>query len=151
VATGGFLWLAQIDAHSAYWTHVFGPACLIALALGVLFTPLAAAATTGVAPTEAGLASGVLNTARQMGGSVGLAGLATVAIDRTHALLKVGPGYETAAAALTSGYARAFVLGTALALAAFVASWIVPSLRGGSTAPRAAAPAVQPQPAAEPA
>jgi hypothetical protein len=48
---------------------VFGPGCLISLALGLLFTPLAAAATAGVAASEAGLASGVLNTARQIGGA----------------------------------------------------------------------------------
>ena len=73
---------------------MFGPGCIIALALGLLFTPLAAAATAGVPYTEAGLASGVLNTSRQMGGSLGLAVLATIATDRTLALLTGGaPGH----------------------------------------------------------
>ncbi len=44
LAGGGFTWLAQIHAASSYWVHVFGPGCIISLALGVLFTPLAAAA-----------------------------------------------------------------------------------------------------------
>ena len=83
----GFAWLTQIGAQSNYWAHVFGPGCIISLAIGLLFTPLASAATTGVHFTEAGLASGVLNTARQMGGSLGLAILATIAIDHTHAIL----------------------------------------------------------------
>src|SRR6202161_3582941 len=49
VAAGGFAWLSAITPHASYWTHVFGPGCLISLALGLLFTPLAAAATAGVA------------------------------------------------------------------------------------------------------
>jgi EmrB/QacA subfamily drug resistance transporter len=125
--TGGFAWLSQIADNSQYWEHVFGPGCIISLAIGLLFTPLASAATSGVHYTEAGLASGVLNTARQMGGSVGLAVLATIAIDRTHALLG-GAHASSAAAALTSGYGRAYALDAVLGLGAFAAAFIVPSL-----------------------
>jgi MFS family permease len=132
LATVGFAWLAQIQPNGNYWVHVFGPGVTISLALGVLFTPLASAATSGVHFSEAGLASGVLNTARQMGGSVGLAVLATIAIDHTHAILGGGHGSGATAAALTSGYARAFVVASALGLTAFAASFIVPSI---STAP----------------
>jgi hypothetical protein len=133
LAGGGFAWLSQIQDHSNYWTHVFGPGCIISLALGVLFTPLASAATSGVHYSEAGLASGVPNTSRQMGGSVGLAALATVAIDRTHAVLSGGHGSVSSDVALTSGYARAFTLAAFLGLAAFVASFIVPSLSAKPT------------------
>jgi len=125
--TGGFAWFSQIADNSHYWDHVFGPGCIVSLAIGVLFTPLASAATSGVHYTEAGLASGVLNTARQMGGSVGLAVLATVAIDRTRSLLGGAHGSSTAAA-LTSGYGRAFTLDALLGLCAFAAAFIVPSL-----------------------
>jgi predicted MFS family arabinose efflux permease len=125
--SGGFAWLSRISDTSHYWDHVFGPGCIISLAIGVLFTPLASAATSGVHYTEAGLASGVLNTARQMGGSLGLAVLATVAIDRTRGLLGGAHGTSTAAA-LTSGYGRAFILDALLGLCAFAAAFIVPSL-----------------------
>ena len=127
LATGGFLWLSRIGPDSSYWVHVFGPGCIISLALGLLFTPLASGATAGVPQHEAGLASGVLNTSRQVGGSLGLAGLATIAIDHTHAVL--AGGSTDAAAALTAGYARAFTCAAGLGLAAFLASFIVPTLR----------------------
>ena len=124
LAAVGFAWLSRIDPHASYWGQVFGPGCIIALALGVLFTPLAAAATTGVPPHQAGLASGVLNTSRQVGGSLGLAILATVATDRTAALAGLGQR-----AALSSGYARAFELAAVVCLLAFAASLAIPPIR----------------------
>jgi len=145
-ATGGFVWLTQIHAHSSYVSHVLGPGCIIALALGLLFTPLASAATAGVHITEAGLASGVLNTSRQVGGSLGLAALATIATDRTHSMLGAGRGAVSTTVALTDGYARAFAVAVILALAALVCSLVVPSLRarraatGSSEAPAGSAP-----------
>jgi len=165
VATAGFAWLSRITPAASYWQHVFGPGCLIALALGLLFTPLAAAATAGVSFSEAGLASGVLNTSRQIGGSLGLAVLATIATDRTQAMLSgdaiaqadaAGAGARHSAAigaALNDGYARAFEVAAALTLVAFLASFVVPAIRdrrsgAGTSEPASARAATTPDPSA---
>jgi EmrB/QacA subfamily drug resistance transporter len=138
VATAGFVGLSRIVPHGSYWEHVFGPGCLVSLAFGALFTPLAAAATTGVPYTESGLASGLLNTSRQVGGSVGLAALATVAADRTIAVLGTHNG-SGAAAALTAGYSRAFEVASILGLVAFAAAFVVPRVSPGAAVQTATA------------
>ena len=140
LAAGGFAWLAGIPAHGSYVAHVLGPGLVIALALGLLFTPLATAATTGVPLSQAGLASGVLNTSRQIGGSVGLAALATVAVARAHSVLATG---RSAADALAAGYDRAFAIAAALCLAALACSLLIPA----AGRPR---PGKSPQPAPSP-
>ena len=127
LATVGFAWLSRIGAHSSYLSDIIGPGIIITLALGVLFTPLASAATSSVHYTEAGLASGVLNTSRQIGGSIGLAALATVAVNRSRAVLAAGHGEVTVAVAHTDGYARAFLVAALLCLAAAAGSLIVPA------------------------
>ncbi|HMK62760.1 MAG TPA: MFS transporter [Acidimicrobiales bacterium] len=147
LAGGGFAWLTQIQAHSSYAGHVLGPGCIISLALGLLFTPLASAATAGVAFTEAGLASGVLNTSRQVGGSLGLAALATIASDRSHSLLAAGHGAVDGAVALTGGYARAFTGAAVLVLVALVSSFLVPGIRHRRRSAGADMPVSSPAPA----
>lgn len=123
LAAGGFVWLAQLTPDSGYWTDVFGGGVVVAFALGLMFTPLASAATADVAPAEAGLASGLLNTSRQVGGSIGLAALATIATDRTRSLTAAG---HDVAQSLTAGYARAFLVAAGLSAVGFVASTLVP-------------------------
>lgn len=133
LATGGFFWLSRIGPDSHYWSAVLGPGIVVAFSLGVLFPPLAAAATMGVGRSEAGLASGLLNTARQVGGSLGLAILATAASTHTHVLERAG---AAPADALAAGFARAFLLAGGLGIAAFAAAFVVPG-RSGRPAPAA--------------
>ncbi len=122
----GFAWLSRMSPSAGYWGVVFGAGTVAALAIGVLYTPLAAAGTAGVDRAEAGLASGVLNTSRQVGGSVGLAVLATLATDRSRTLVHDA---VPAAAALSTGYADAFVVAAGLSVAALAAVWLVPRER----------------------
>jgi sugar phosphate permease len=72
------------------------------------------AAVTGTRPHEAGLASGLVNTAQQIGGALGLAILATVANSRTKSVIHAGQ--HDVAIALTKGFERAFLVGAGFAL-----------------------------------
>jgi EmrB/QacA subfamily drug resistance transporter len=132
-AAGGLVWLSSITDHSGYLDTILWPGMLVAFGIGLLFAPLAATATTGVAPAESGLASGLVNTSRQVGGSIGLAVLATVATSRTEALLHAG--HSATAVAVTSGYARAFAVGAVFLVAGVGVSVFLPSARRRRPAP----------------
>lgn len=123
MGTVGFVWMSLIEPHSSYWVAVLAPSMVCAFAMGLLFTPLASAATTGVDRADAGLASGVLNTARQLGGSLSLAILGTVAADQSARFL-----HRTSSIALVSGYQRAFQVSALITLVALAASLAVPRL-----------------------
>ncbi len=149
VAGGGLAWLAQISPHSTFVGDLLGPFILIGLGMGLAVTPIAVAGTAGVARAEAGLASGLLNTSRTVGASIGLAALATIAASRTSGALagRLVTSARTAAA-LTDGYALAFsVAAVVLLITAAVALATLPSLRDLT----AAAPATRevPVPALE--
>jgi EmrB/QacA subfamily drug resistance transporter len=129
----GLAWLSRIDANGTYWGSVFGGADLATLGMGLAITPLAFAATSGVAPTEAGLASGVLNTSRQVGASTALAVLATAAANHTKALLATGsptPAHE--AAALSAGFGRGLGIASVVALVGAVTGLFLPGPRGAA-------------------
>ena len=122
IAAVGLLWMSVLSYGANYWVHMFGPLALFGLGIGISFVPMTLTATAGVPPKEAGLASGLINTTRQMGGAVGLAVLATLAAGTTrndHAAT------QSVQAALTSGYDRAFlVAGLLLLFGAALASFI---------------------------
>ncbi len=131
VAGGGLAWLSQISTGSTFVTDLLGPYVLIGLGMGLAVTPIAVAGTAGVPREQAGLASGLLNTSRTVGASIGLAALATVAANRTSGrLTDVAATPAHTAAALTDGYALAFsVAAVVLAATAAVAMATLPSLR----------------------
>ncbi|MHB1208450.1 MAG: MFS transporter [Acidimicrobiales bacterium] len=128
IASLGFVWISLIKVDSSYWGSIFVPAILCAFAMGLLFSPLANTATAGVDRADAGLASGVLNTARQVGGSLSLAILGTVAADRSATFLNPISGE-----ALVSGYERAFQISALITVVALVASLAVPRHTGHAT------------------
>ncbi|MFE2511095.1 MFS transporter [Streptomyces naganishii] len=100
VAAAGFAWQSTMRADGAYLTAIMLPGVLMMLGAGLAATPLAALATSGAAPGDAGVISGLVNTSRTMGGSLGLAVMSTIAAART-------AGRATPEA-LTDGYALAF-------------------------------------------
>jgi EmrB/QacA subfamily drug resistance transporter len=109
----GLLLFARISPNGHYLSDLLAPSLLVAGGMGISFVPLTIAAMGGVAAHEAGLASGLMNTSRQMGGALGLAILASVATAHTNSLEKA---HHAANVALTDGFHRAFVVGAAFAL-----------------------------------
>jgi EmrB/QacA subfamily drug resistance transporter len=79
VGTGGMFWLSRINEHSTYVGGLLGPLIVTAAGLGMLFMPLTLIALSKVQDRDSGLASSLLNTGQQVGGSIGLAVLGTVA------------------------------------------------------------------------
>jgi EmrB/QacA subfamily drug resistance transporter len=79
ITTGGMFWLSRITEHSTYAGGLLGPMLVTAAGLGMLFMPATLVALSKVEDRDAGLASSLLNTGQQVGGSIGLAVLGTVA------------------------------------------------------------------------
>jgi hypothetical protein len=79
IGTGGMFWLSRINEHSTYAGGLLGPLLVTAAGLGMLFMPLTLIALSKVEDRDSGLASSLLNTGQQVGGSIGLAVLGTVA------------------------------------------------------------------------
>ena len=73
LTAAGMAWLAQIGPHSDYWTGVALPMVLLGIGQGLTLSPLTLAGVSGVAPQDAGAASGLVNASHQLGGSLGLA------------------------------------------------------------------------------
>ncbi len=119
VGAGGLLWLTRITPHSSFAPDLLFPFILIGLGMGLTVTPVTVAATAGVPRADAGLASGLLNTSRTVGASIGLAVLATVAARRTADVLGTrAPIAAHTAVALTDGYSLAIWVAAAVLLAA---------------------------------
>jgi EmrB/QacA subfamily drug resistance transporter len=113
---------AQVPVDGDYMTDVLPVMVLLGTGAGLAFPALMTLAMTGVAPTDAGLASGLVNTTAQVGGALGLAVLATLSTSRTDAL---ADGGHSAAAALTGGYHLAFWIAAGLVVAAIVIALVV--------------------------
>jgi EmrB/QacA subfamily drug resistance transporter len=115
LSTGGLLWLTQLSQASNYLS-VLGPLLLFGFGNGTAFVPLTTAALDGVAPEDAGAASGLVNVMQQLGGSLGLAVLVTVfGTASSNATRHARPGQSAAAVArhaFTVGADRAFLVAT---------------------------------------
>ena len=132
VAAGGIYYLSRAPVHGVFLADLLPGIGLIAIGAGAVFTGVTTAATEGVPPDKAGIASGLLNTSMQFGGALGLAALSAAATDRTNAVLHAGGNLPLA---LTAGFQRAFLLGTALVLAAALIAFMATNVRVGARAP----------------
>jgi EmrB/QacA subfamily drug resistance transporter len=117
IATVGLALFTRIEPDGDYAGRVLPAMVVMAFGLGLSFVPITIAATSGVAAEDSGLASGLLNTTQQVGGSLGLAVLSAISTSRITSALEGG---STPAAALTHGFSAAFTVSAILCAAAAV-------------------------------
>ena len=138
IAAAGLALFAVAPVDGSFLLHVLPPMLLLGVGAGMAFNPVLLAAMNDVEPEQAGLASGVVNTAFMMGGALGLAILASLAAARTGDLAAAGAEPR---AALNAGYQAAFLAGAlcAAVAAAVGAVFLRPRAEGRTAA--VAAPA----------
>ena len=150
MAVGLALFAALFAVNGSYVADFMAPSLLVAAGIGLSVVPSTIAATATAAPSEAGLASGLVNTSRQMGGALGLAILASLAVLYTGHLVNVD--YRAPALAVNDGFRLAFLLAAGFAATgAVVAFRLIPAtVRPSGPAPVAppSGPAAAPAPAA---
>jgi Na+/melibiose symporter-like transporter len=123
VATiAGLLWYTQIPVHASYASDLLPGYLLIGFALPFSFIPVSIAALAGVEPHEAGLASGLINTAQQVGGAIGVAVTSSVLLTHSNTLLKQGTQFPDA---WTSGTHWGFWVAVGIAVAGLVATLVL--------------------------
>jgi EmrB/QacA subfamily drug resistance transporter len=140
IAAGGMFWLSRIDEHSTYVGGLLGPMLVTAAGLGLLFMPATLVSLSKVDDRDAGVASSLVNTGQQVGGSIGLAILGTVAwtvvantirssTAAAAAAAKAGHTSHLSAAqakiaifdhALSVGFSRGFVVSAGIMLLALI-------------------------------
>ena len=112
----GLLLFSGVSVDGSFSGDVLLPSIIVAFGLGFSFVPLTITAVSGVKAAEAGLASGLINTAQQVGGALGLAILSTVATSRTGDVMSAARGARDALpGALTEGFQAAFAVGAGFA------------------------------------
>src|SRR5471032_1109599 len=115
LAACGLALFARAPLSGSFLVDVLPSMILLGIGAGIAFNPILLAAMSDVAPQEAGLASGIVNTAFMMGGALGLAVLASLAASRTGSLRASG---HSELASLVGGYHAAFIVGAIFAAAA---------------------------------
>jgi EmrB/QacA subfamily drug resistance transporter len=139
--TAGVAYFTQVSVGGSYVSDLLPGFLLISVGLGFSFVPISIAALAGVQPSEAGLASGLINTSQQIGGALGVALLSTIATSTTDDAVAAG---DPVPVALTDGFGAAFIAGTAIALVGVLVSLFI--VRREDLTPMEA---VEPQPALE--
>jgi sugar phosphate permease len=130
--------LSRVPVHGSYLWDLFPAFVIAGFGLSLCFVPMTIAGLSGVGAADAGVASGLINTSRQIGGAVGLAVISTVATTFTNQYVESHAGASASTdAALTQGFERSFYVLTALALvgALIAATLIRPRPRASEIEP----------------
>jgi EmrB/QacA subfamily drug resistance transporter/deazaflavin-dependent oxidoreductase (nitroreductase family) len=125
LAATGMFWLSAVTVQANYFTDVLGPLVVLAIGLGMAFVATSVTAISGVQPNESGLASALLNVGRQLGGSLGIAIMGTIATTVTrNQLATTAFSHAAVNRALTAGFSSAFQVAGLIALAGFVTALV---------------------------
>ena len=123
VAAAGLVWLARLPTGAGYVAHVLLPTLVVGAGMSVMIMPAVVAATTGVDPRNAGVASGLVNMCRQLGAALGLAALVTIAATVAHHSHAGGP------ASAAEGYRAALLVVAAVSVVTALISFFVQETR----------------------
>jgi MFS family permease len=118
--TAGLIWFARAPLDGHFLIDILPPMFLLGLGAGLTLTPLALIATERVQPAQAGLVSGLLSTSQMIGGAIGLAVLASLALQWTAGLAGAG---QPSTAALNEGYHLAFWVAAVVSISRTVIAW----------------------------
>jgi EmrB/QacA subfamily drug resistance transporter len=117
----GLLWFTQVGVHTGYLVHVLPAELVTSFGIGMVFVPLSSTALIGVNQRDAGVASALLNTTQQVGSSLGIALLNTIAASATATYLTAhGHSASSLAAGLVHGYTTGFTVSAAILALAFL-------------------------------
>jgi predicted MFS family arabinose efflux permease len=136
MATAGLLYFTQLHAHSGYWPHVFPAEVVMSLGLGLVFVPISSTALFGVTSDDSGVASAMINTTQQVGGSIGTALLNTIATSATAAYIAThGSAVKAVTAGTVHGYSVAYLAAAGFLAAALVLTLTLVNAKRGDLAP----------------
>jgi EmrB/QacA subfamily drug resistance transporter len=144
LGSGAMVWLAQLEPDSSYVGHVLPALLVLGVGMGNIFAPAFATATFGVAPRDTGVASAMVNTMQQVGGSIGTALLSSIFASAVSAYLDGrAPTPQTIGEAAVHGYTVAFwVAAGVFAFGAAVVAVTMPSISVAAHDEPAAEPAL---------
>jgi EmrB/QacA subfamily drug resistance transporter len=117
--TAGLLYFTRVSVGGSYLGDLMPGFLIIGVGIGFSFVPISIAALAGVTASEAGLASGLINTSQQIGGALGIAAMSTIATSRTEDSVGTGSALPVA---LVDGFSSAFLIGAVVAALGIVAA-----------------------------
>jgi MFS family permease len=126
LTAAGLVLYAQLPVHGHYFWDIFPAFLLSGIGLALAFVPMSIGALTGVRQSEAGVASGLINTSQQIGGAIGVAAATTIATTFTTHYVNAHPGTSAlAGSALNHGFQVTFYVLAALAVAGALAAGLL--------------------------
>ncbi|MFI0258671.1 MFS transporter [Streptomyces sp. NPDC017056] len=165
LAAAGLFYLTFLTAEPAYVSHVLPAELLVGLGMGLIFMPVMATATSGVAPQDSGVTSATVNTAQQVGGSIGTALLNTIATSTSATYIgshlanaakeaggRLTPGMREGVVkdGVVHGFTVAIGWGAGIMLLAAVVAGVMVNGKASGRAPGAEAPGAAPEDAEAP-